>query len=45
MASYGTENKVQYLQAKDVVDAIEYDISTPHKIAVNEILIEPLSDI
>lgn len=41
---YGTQNEGQYLQVSDIVDAITYAISTPHHIAVNEILIEPLTE-
>ena len=44
IAEYGSENDGQYLQVSDIVEAISYAISTPHKIAVNEILIEPLSE-
>ncbi len=44
VAQYGSHNSGQYLQPADVANAITYAISTPHGIAVNEILIEPLSE-
>lgn len=44
VSKYGTEDKGQYLNTKDIVQAIEYAISTPHSVAVNEILVEPLTE-
>lgn len=42
--AFGTKNEGQYLSAKDIVNAISYAISMPHHVAVNELLIEPLSE-
>ena len=44
LSDYATENAGQYLAVEDIVHAITYAISTPHHIAVNEILIEPLTE-
>lgn len=41
---YGTQNEGQYLQPSDIADAISYAISMPHHVAVNEVLIEPLTE-
>lgn len=41
---YASSNQGQYLNAEDIVAAIDYAISTPHAVAVNEILIEPLTE-
>ena len=42
--AFATENVGQYLRPDDVVNAIMFAISTPHDVAVNEILIEPLTE-
>lgn len=44
LSDYATENVGQYLEVQDIVNAVTYAISTPHHIAVNEILIEPLTE-
>ena len=41
---YGSENEGQCLKADNIVKTIEYAISTPHQVAINEILIEPLTE-
>jgi len=41
---FGTVNEGQYLNPKDIANAVSYAISTPHHVAVNEILIEPLTE-
>lgn len=41
---HSTINKGQYLGVNDIVEAIDYAITTPHKVAVNEILLEPLTE-
>lgn len=42
--THGTENKGQYLATEQIVNAVDYALSTPHQVAVNEILIEPLEE-
>lgn len=41
---FATENMGQYLSPDDVVKGIMFAMSTPHEVAVNEILIEPLTE-
>lgn len=41
---YGTEDHGQYLRVEDIVSAIEYAVTYPHVVAVNEILIQPLTE-
>jgi len=41
---YGTEDHGQYLTVDDIVCGIDYAVSTPHAVAVNEILVQPLSE-
>lgn len=42
VGQFGTQNQGQYLNPQDIADAVDYAVSTPHQVAVNEILIEPL---
>ena len=44
VSQYGTKNAGQYLSTTDVVQAIDYALSTPFQVGVNEILIEPISE-
>lgn len=41
MQQYATQDSGQYLSTKDIVAAIDYSLSTPFEIAVNEILLQP----
>lgn len=41
---FASENKGQYLHTDDLIDALNYLLATPHHVAVNELLIEPLSE-
>lgn len=41
---YASENNGQYMKVEDIVDACEYAINTKKNTAVNEILIEPISE-
>lgn len=43
-AAYGSVNAGQYLSVTDIVQAVNYAVSTPHGVAVNEILVQPLSE-
>ena len=43
-SQYASEDEGQYLQVSDIVDAIAYAIASPKGVAVNEILVEPLSE-
>lgn len=42
--TYGTEDEGQYLAPEDVVNAIYYALSSPSKVAINEVLIEPQAE-
>jgi NADP-dependent 3-hydroxy acid dehydrogenase YdfG len=44
LEKFATENNGQYLTTSDIVSAISYALSTPHHVAVNEVLVEPLSE-
>ena len=42
--SFATENKGQYLAVDDIVCAIDYAVGTPYAVAVNEIMVQPLTE-
>jgi NADP-dependent 3-hydroxy acid dehydrogenase YdfG len=42
--NYGSEDEGQYLSPSDIVNAIYYALSSPSKVAINEILIEPQAE-
>lgn len=42
--NYATLNSGQYLSTSDIVEAINFAVATPFKVAVNSILIEPFTE-
>lgn len=43
-SKYATKDEGQYLNTSDIVEAVYYALSTPHNVAVNEVLVEPLTE-